>query len=142
MYVVRRLGHRRGQYEIDRGIGLGTRLAVAESALGKAMLARVDEGERRNILASLYSPRGATPRTAKKALLAELTEIRERGIAISDQQRPGVYALAAAIPDRSGRVIGAIDVAMPADAVDGANADRYAREVQHAAKGISRSLEQ
>ena len=57
-YIDRWQGSRQGQYAVDEGIGLGTRLPIHCTAAGKALLARLPEAEQRSLIS------GAAPGAA------------------------------------------------------------------------------
>ncbi len=122
-YIDRWQGSRQGQYAVDAGIGLGTRLPVHCTAAGKALLARLPEAEQREEIAKLrLSKRGPKTITTKTALRAELERIvAENGLAVEDEELlAGRRAIAAAVVDGEGAVIAAVELAVPAKA--------YARE--------------
>ncbi|HSZ70102.1 MAG TPA: IclR family transcriptional regulator [Solirubrobacteraceae bacterium] len=118
-YIDRWQGSRRGQYAIDLGVGLGSRLPIHCSAAGKALLARLPEAEQRELLAKLRLPRrtGKTI-TTKSALRAELEEIvAADGLAVEDEELlSGRRALAAAVLDEQGRPLAAVELAVPESA--------------------------
>jgi DNA-binding IclR family transcriptional regulator len=51
--IDRWCGSRQGQYAVDVGVGLGTRLPVYCTAAGKALLARLPVAEQRDLIAGL-----------------------------------------------------------------------------------------
>jgi IclR family pca regulon transcriptional regulator len=118
-YIDRRQGSRRGQYAVDLGVGLGSRLPVHCSAAGKALVARLPEVEQRQLLAKLRLTR-RTPQTitTKPALRAELERIAaEDGLAVEDEELlAGRRALAAAVLDEQGAPLAAVELAAPASA--------------------------
>lgn len=118
-YIDRWQGARRGQYAIDLGVGLGSRLPAYCSAAGKALLARLPEAERRELLSKLRLTR-RTPKTilTKSALRAELERIAaDDGLALEDEELlAGRRALAAAVLDAQGAPLAAVELAVPAGA--------------------------
>ena len=118
-YIDRWQGSRRGQYAIDLGVGLGSRLPVHCSAAGKALLARLPEVERRELIAKLRLTR-RTPQTitTKSALRAEVERIAATdGLAVEDEELlAGRRALAAAVLDEQGTPLAAVELAAPAGA--------------------------
>jgi IclR family transcriptional regulator, pca regulon regulatory protein len=118
-YIDRWQGSRQGQYEVDAGIGLGTRLPVHCSAAGKALLARLPEAEQRDLIAKLrLTKRGPNAITTKSALRAELELIAaEGGVAVEDEELiAGRRAVAAVVVDGEGAEVAAVELAVPADA--------------------------
>jgi IclR family transcriptional regulator, pca regulon regulatory protein len=115
-YIDRWQGARRGQYAIDLGVGLGSRLPVHCSAAGKALLARLPEAEQRELVAKLRLSR-RTPQTitTKSALRAELERISAAdGLAVEDEELlVGRRALAAPVVDEQGRPLAAVELAVP-----------------------------
>ncbi|WP_245711671.1 IclR family transcriptional regulator [Gracilibacillus ureilyticus] len=80
--------------------------------------------------------------TEKDALRKELTEIRERGYAIDEQEHElGIRCIAAPVFDHEGNVVAAISIAGPADRVtkDRVNGE-LAKEILAQSQMISRKL--
>ncbi len=122
-YIDRWRGSRQGQYAVDVGVGLGTRLPVHCSAAGKALLARLPEAEQRELIGKLrLSKRGPKTIVTKTALRAELERIAaDGGLAVEDEELlAGRRAIAVVVVDGEGGAIAAIDLAVPEPA--------YARE--------------
>ncbi len=118
-YVDRWRGSRQGQYGVDVGIGLGTRLPVHCSAAGKALLARLPEAEQRELIAKLrLAKRGPKSITTKTALRAELERIvAEGGLAVEDEELlSGRRAIAAVVVDGEGVAVAAVELVVPAQA--------------------------
>jgi IclR family transcriptional regulator, pca regulon regulatory protein len=118
-YIDRWQGSRRGQYAIDLGVGLGSRLPVYCSAAGKALLARLPEAERRELISKLRLTRRALRTiTTKSALRAELERIAvERGLAVEDEELlAGRRALAVTVLDKRAAPLVAVELAAPAGA--------------------------
>jgi IclR family transcriptional regulator, pca regulon regulatory protein len=118
-YIHRWRGSRQGQYAVDMGIGLGTRLPVYCTAAGKALLAHLPVGEQRDLIAKLRLTR-RTPTTirTKTALRTELERIlTEGGVAVEDEELSAARrALAAVVVDVEGRAVGAVELAVPVEA--------------------------
>jgi IclR family pca regulon transcriptional regulator len=53
IYVHRLLGHRSGQYAVDRDLGVGAAVPAYCTALGKVLLASLSDAERRQLIASI-----------------------------------------------------------------------------------------
>jgi IclR family pca regulon transcriptional regulator len=117
-YVDRLHGWRRGQYAVDLNLGVGARLPINCSAMGKAILAHLPEDERERLVAGLELARlGPNSITSKRALRAELEQVREDGLAVGDEElAPGVRTLAAPVFGPDGEVLAAIGMPVPADA--------------------------
>jgi IclR family pca regulon transcriptional regulator len=116
--IDRWLGSRQGQYAVDVGIGLGTRLPVHCSALGKALLARLPGAEQRELITKLrLAKRGPKSLTTKTALREELERVVVRGVAIEDDELlAGRRAVASVVVDGEGVAVAAVELAVPASA--------------------------
>jgi IclR family pca regulon transcriptional regulator len=118
-YIDRWQGSRRGQYAIDLGVGLGSRLPAYCSAAGKALLARLPEAERRELITKLRLGR-RTPQTitTKSALRSEVEGVLAAdGLAVEDEELlAGRRALAAAVLDNQGVPLAAVELAAPTNA--------------------------
>lgn len=91
---------------------VGVRNPVSATALGKALLAWIDESQARSILdkqgMAVHTPNSI--RTAE-AFMEELQRVRERGYAIDNEELSvGFRCVAFPIRDHSGKVIAAISV--------------------------------
>lgn len=119
VYIDRLLGSRQGQYAVDAGIGLGTRLPIHCTAAGKALLTRLPVAEQQKLITKLRLTR-STPNaiTTKSALRAELERTAaNRGVAVEDEElSAGRRAIAAVVVDAEGRPIAAVELAVPAEA--------------------------
>jgi IclR family transcriptional regulator, acetate operon repressor len=94
---------------------VGTRVHLHLTAMGKAILANMPASRVDTILERQGLP-DATSRTVtdRRALRAELEEIRERGHAIDDEEFvKGLRCVGVPIFDSSGDVLGAVSVAGP-----------------------------
>jgi IclR family transcriptional regulator, pca regulon regulatory protein len=115
-YIDRWQGSRRGQYAVDLGLGLGSRLPAHCTAAGKALLARLPEAEQRELIAELQLTR-RTPKTivSKSALRADLERIAAGGVAIEEQELlSSRCAVASVVADPEGEPLAAVDLAVPA----------------------------
>jgi IclR family transcriptional regulator, pca regulon regulatory protein len=119
-YIDRWQGSRRGQYAVDLGVGLGSRLPVHCSAAGKALLARLPAAEQRELLADLRLARRApNTLTTKASLRAELERIAaaDDELAVEDEELlVGRRAIAAVVVDRQGEPLAAVELTVPAEA--------------------------
>jgi IclR family acetate operon transcriptional repressor len=94
--------------------GIGSRVPIYASAMGKAMLALTEDPAAE--VAGLGDLERFTERTLtdRAALVGELELIRDRGWAINDGERnPGVRAVAVAIPTTAADAVAAIAVQGP-----------------------------
>jgi IclR family transcriptional regulator, KDG regulon repressor len=118
-YIDRRRGSSQGQYAVDKGIGLGTRLPVHCTAAGKALLARLPAAEQQQLITDLPLTRHtAKTIVTKTALHAEFARIvAEGGVAIEDEEcSAGRRAIAAVVQDTEGRPVAVVELVVPAEA--------------------------
>lgn len=117
-YIDRWQGSGQGQYGVDVGIGLGTRLPVHCTAAGKAFLARLPVAEQRDLVTKLRLSR-RTPKTivTKTSLRAELERIAaDGGVAVEDEELSADRrAIAAVVVDPEGWPVAAVELAVPAE---------------------------
>jgi DNA-binding IclR family transcriptional regulator len=118
VYIDRWHGSRQGQYAVDVGTGLGTRLPVHCSAAGKALLACLPAAEQQEIVVKLrLTKHGPKTIMGKTALRAELERIAAEGMAVDDEESlAGRRAVAAVVTDTEGRAAAAVELTIPADA--------------------------
>lgn len=116
-YVDRLRGWRRGQHAVDLNLGIGARVPVHCSAMGKVLLAGLPDKRRDELIAALQLTRcGPNSITSKRALRTELERVRDDGLAVGDEElAPGVRTLAAPVLGPDDEVIAAIGIPVPAD---------------------------
>lgn len=105
----------KGPDAVNLDTHIGKRVHLHTTALGKAILSRLPEAEVDEIIDQHGLP-AVTEQTVtdKDELKARLTEIRNRGYAIDDEERVlGMRCVAAPICDEEGNPIGAISVSGP-----------------------------
>jgi len=111
----------------------GTRVPIYASAMGKCLLGFGPEPDK---TVAGISPARLTSHTvgSRRALLAELRAVKERGWALNDEERDaGVRAVAAPVLDRAGEAIAAIAVQGPSVRLTDDRLDALAEQVQAAA---------
>jgi DNA-binding IclR family transcriptional regulator len=121
---------------------VGSVLPLHATALGKAVLAHLDEDVRDDVLREdLPRLTGQTLHSAA-ALGKELAATRERGYALEKEEAViGEAGVAAPIFDRSGEAIGAVGIVGPRERLLKRGRERFlANAVLEAARGISRDL--
>jgi IclR family pca regulon transcriptional regulator len=138
---VERLPSKRLQASV--AVGIGARLPVHCTAMGKALLASLPHEQARRLLGKLQLTQW-TPRTitTRGQLEAELERSRRRGYALSDQETVvGLRSVAAAVLDRTGAPLAALSVAVGVQDVSLAEIEaRIAPRVVRAALAISTRL--
>ncbi len=117
-YVDRLRGWRRGQHAVDLDLGAGARLPAPCTAMGKVLLANLPEPEREQVVSGLKLTRqGPNSITSKRALRAELEQVRAEGVALGDEELgPGVRTIAAPVIGPDGEVVAAVGIPVPTDA--------------------------
>ena len=139
VYIGRRIGSR----PVAVSYELGLRLPAHCTASGKALLAALPPEEIRGLYPPHTRLRAPTPQsiTDVSALIRDLAETRERGYAVDNEElAPGMVCVGAAVPDRTGRALGAVAIGMVKAAMaDGALA-RAAAELQRLADSIALGL--
>jgi IclR family transcriptional regulator, pca regulon regulatory protein len=116
VFVHRLLGHRSGQYAVDRDLAVGANVPAHCTAIGKVLLASLSDADRRELLAGLRLERcGPRSITDRAKLIRELERIGSRAPLVSDEEHArGVRSIAVLIPrPRSERPL-AIEVTVPA----------------------------
>ncbi|WP_406358110.1 helix-turn-helix domain-containing protein [Streptomyces sp. NBC_01635] len=94
----------------------GTRLPAYATSMGRVLLADLPEADRRERV-NASRPRALTPRTltSPHALAAALDRVAREGHALVEQElEAGLRSLAVPVRDRSGRAVGAVNVALHA----------------------------
>lgn len=102
-------------HAVSVDLRIGSRLPAWCTSPGRAMLSRLPEDEALDILRRSVR-KARTPHTVTDlaALARILGETRKRGYAVNDQETfVGDVSVAAALVDPSGRVAGAINIAVP-----------------------------
>jgi DNA-binding IclR family transcriptional regulator len=80
-------------------------------------------------------------KTSLRALLADLREVRQTGIAISDEENlNNVYSVGAAVRDASGAVVASLSGAVPRQGLTKREIDHLCGLVRDAADSVSRKM--
>jgi IclR family transcriptional regulator, pca regulon regulatory protein len=116
LYIHRLFAHGPGQYEADLELNVGTHIPAYCTAIGKALLASLEETELRAVLADISLKQiGPNTITSQGALANQLSAVQASGIAVCDEEHaPGVRSIAAAIPLRGRPRQMAVSVTVPA----------------------------
>lgn len=141
--LLERLRGWRGLHEIDLRLGSSARLPVHCTAMGKVLIAGLPDPELRELLVTLILKRhGPNCITGKRALRAELERVREQGFAIDDEELiDGMRSIAMPVFDPRGRVLGALDLAVPGALFAGDELhEEFGAVLSEAAEGITEEL--
>jgi IclR family pca regulon transcriptional regulator len=114
--LVDRVRGRPGRYHhLEFSLHVGSRIPAYCSATGKALLAFLPRTDLDGVLNRMdLVQRGPRTLTDKKALLAELDQVRRTGVATNDEElESALRSIAAPVRSRSGEVVAAVNVAIP-----------------------------
>ena len=114
--LIDRVRGRPGRYHhLEFTLHVGSRLPAYCSATGKALLAFLPRHDLERLLDRTdLVQRGPRTLTDKKALLAELEQVRRTGVATNDEElESALRSIAAPVRALSGEVVAAINVAIP-----------------------------
>ena len=121
---------------------VGRRAPMHCTAVGKALLSTMSDGEVLHILDSKGMPR-YTPNTITEAeaLMTDLNGIRESKISVEREENEiGIICLGTPVFDYSGRAIGAISVSGPAARMREKGIERIGEELKRSGEIISASM--
>jgi IclR family transcriptional regulator, pca regulon regulatory protein len=114
--LIDRIRGRPGRYHhLEFSLHVGSRIPAYCSATGKALLAFLPRTDLDRIVDRIdLVQRGPKTLTSKKALHAELVQVRRMGLATNDEElESALRSIAAPVRSRSGEVVAAINVAIP-----------------------------
>jgi IclR family pca regulon transcriptional regulator len=114
--LIDRVRGRPGRYHhLESSLHVGSRLPAYCSATGKALLAFLPRPDLEQLLGRMdLVQRGPRTLTSKKALLAELDQVRRTGLAVNDEElESALRSIAAPVRARSGEVVAAVNVSVP-----------------------------
>jgi DNA-binding IclR family transcriptional regulator len=120
----------------------GSQTYLHSTAMGKALLAEMDDEDIRELLGTQPLPR-LTPRTkvSLPQLLKEIETIRRVGYATSDEEnRRGFFSAGAVVRDVSGAAIAVVSGAVPTSILKANDRQTVVRQVRQAAQNASRKL--
>lgn len=121
---------------------IGTKRPIHSSAIGKAIIAFLDEPLRDDLLAvAELSPLTWRTITSPEVLKSHLAEVRARGYAIDDQESvAGVRCIAAPLLDRNQRPFAAIGISAPLVRLTDDRVSALCMLVRQTAERLSSSL--
>ena len=121
---------------------IGVRAPLHCTAVGKAILAYLDEAEVEEVIQSMGLPRFTDNTiTDREALKKEIQRIRGCGFATDNMEHEeGVCCVGAPVRNHTGKVVGSISVSGPSQRVTAARIEEIAPLVMERAAEISRRL--
>lgn len=121
---------------------VGKSIALHCTAIGKALLAAMDDVEVKNFLGRAGLP-ARTPNTITDPdrLVREISEVRRRGYAVDDEENePGIRCVGTVIRNYAGRVTHGLSVSTLALEHSRRQLERFAPQTVEAAERISRAM--
>jgi IclR family transcriptional regulator, pca regulon regulatory protein len=114
LYVERCRSSRAAQREIDLNLHVGSRLPAYCTSMGKVLLAYLPTERRAPLLDRMeLGRRGPNTLTDRRALDAELARVRERGLALNNEELAyGLRSIAAPVRAAGGDIAAAINLAV------------------------------
>jgi DNA-binding IclR family transcriptional regulator len=112
------------------------------TAFGKVLLAALSDKQVAEVMGrEPYKKLTKKTKTSLRALLSELNEVRQTGIAISDEENlNNVYSAGAAVRDATGTVIASLSGAIPRQGLTKRDIDNLCGWVKDAADSVSRKM--
>ncbi|QIO24985.1 IclR family transcriptional regulator [Haloarcula sp. JP-L23] len=109
------LSKSKGDSAVETASKVGKRMPMHSTSLGKAILAELPHEDAEQIIEQHeLTARTEHTLTDPDALLAELSETRERGYSIDDEENiPGVRCIGMAVSDPDAGVFGALSISAP-----------------------------
>jgi PcaR/PcaU/PobR family beta-ketoadipate pathway transcriptional regulator len=107
------------QQILNINLEVGSRLPAYCTSMGKAILAFLPEDRLRGLLEEMeMKPQASNTITSKEILRKELERVRRRGFATNNEELSnGLRSVAAPVRDASGKVIAAVNIAVPSSRV-------------------------
>jgi IclR family pca regulon transcriptional regulator len=143
VYIERCRTSQRGQREIDLNLHVGSRLPAYCTSMGKVLLAHLDPERLAEELSRIeLVDRGPNTITTRAGLVAELQRVRERGVAVNNEELAyGLRSIAVPVRGQGGEVVAAINLAVHRSAASIEDlVERLSPKMQRAAAGISTLL--
>ena len=120
----------------------GTTAPAHSTAFGKIMLASLPDKQVAEVLGrEPYKKLTKKTKVSLRSLMTELREIRQTGIAISDEENlANVYSVGCAVRDASGAVVASLSGAVPRQGLARRDIDQLCTLVRDAADNVSRKM--
>jgi IclR family KDG regulon transcriptional repressor len=121
---------------------IGIRAPLHCTAVGKAILAYLDEGDMEEVIQSMGMPKFTENTiTDRQGLNREMQKIRDCGFAIDDMEHEaGVCCVGAPVRNHTGKVVASISVSGPSQRMTSSRIEEIAPLVMDRAAEISRRL--
>jgi DNA-binding IclR family transcriptional regulator len=112
------------------------------TAFGKIMLASLPDKQVAEVLGrEPFKKQTKKTKTTLRSLMTELRDVRQTGIAISDEENlVNVYSVGFAVRDASGTVVASLSGAVPRQGLTRREIDRLCALVKEAADNVSRKM--
>ncbi|HEX3453212.1 MAG TPA: IclR family transcriptional regulator [Gaiellaceae bacterium] len=143
VYIERCRTSQPGQREIDLNLHVGSRLPAYCTSMGKVLLAHLDPELLEEELSRIeLVDRGPNTITTTARLAEELRRVRERGVAVNNEELAyGLRSIAVPVRGQGSEVVAAINLAVHRSAASIEDlVDRLSPKMQRAAAGISTLL--
>jgi DNA-binding IclR family transcriptional regulator len=136
------LAKQEGSYSVRLVAKVGTRMPAHITAVGKVLLAQLDEETLRSLYAGYRFEQGTVNAVRSlDALLEQLVPVRQHGHAYDvEESTIGVRCVAASVRDHSGDVIAAMSIGIPTERLNNGQMDELAHLVCQYAQELSRTL--
>lgn len=130
------------QFNLCMNSRIGRRSPVYSTAMGKTLLAWMDESKARQILESTeFVSRTQHTLISADAVISELPEIRQQGVAEDREEAElGVRCLSVPVFDRFGKAVAAISLSFPVVRYDEKKRDEYVQLLFKAGRRVSAGL--
>jgi IclR family KDG regulon transcriptional repressor len=131
-----------GSHSLGIRSELGKRAPLHSTALGKAILANMDDHEVQSILTD-YEMTAITPKTilTLKDFMIDLEKVRKNGYAVDDEENElGGRCLAAPIMDNTGKPIAAISISAPIQRFPIEKIPEFGEPIKQAALALSQKI--
>lgn len=126
---------------LSHSLNIGEHLPMTVSAIGRAILAFLDDAEISRFLNTKQVPYTQFTKTTKKAIRAELEKTRESGVSyVCEEYRLGITGFAAPVFNINNIPIASMGVAVPTARLTQEQEDRVRRELLKSTQSLSKRL--
>lgn len=134
--------HVPGAHQLRVHRSIGGRRSVHVSSIGKAILAHLPEETATAVLTNCrFERRTAHTITSRQDFMVHLRDVRAQGWAlVQDEDVAGASSVSAPVFDHTGGVVGAMGIAVPTSALQGAERERIVPLLLEATRSASAAL--